>query len=75
MVVPTNKYVLPEIGSTDGARGNWLETLRRWLVKCPNCTEVRLVVGAQENESHVCRSCGHGFVITVLTRATGKPRA
>jgi len=39
------------------------ETLRRWLVKCPQCAEVRLVVGARENERYVCKDCGHSFTI------------
>jgi transposase-like protein len=42
------------------------ETLRRWLVKCPQCTEVRLVVGARENERYVCKDCGHSFTIRAL---------
>ena len=40
------------------------ETLRRWLVRCPQCTEARLVVGARENERYVCRDCGHSFTIS-----------
>jgi uncharacterized membrane protein YvbJ len=43
------------------------ETLRRWLVKCPQCTEVRLVVGARENERYVCKDCGHSFTISRTT--------
>ena len=45
------------------------ETLRRWLVKCPQCTEVRLVVGARENERYVCKDCGHSFTIRLSTAA------
>ncbi len=75
MVVPANRYVvLSEVEPTERSRGSWLERLRSWLVKCPNCLEVRLVVGAQVNESYVCRSCGHDFVITVSALATSKPR-
>jgi len=43
------------------------ETLRRWLVKCPQCAEVRLVVGARENERYVCKDCGHSFTISRST--------
>ena len=41
----------------------WLEILRRWVVQCPNCSETRLVVGAQENSRYVCKDCGYAFVI------------
>lgn len=41
----------------------WLETLHRWLVQCPQCSQVRLVVGAQENDRYVCKDCGHSFAI------------
>lgn len=64
MAVPENQYiVLPE--TTDGKkRGErWFEVLRRWLVKCPQCLEVRLVVGAHENDEYVCKDCGHRFRI------------
>lgn len=64
MAVPENQYiVLPEttVGKKRGER--WLETLRRWLVKCPQCSEVRLVVGAHENDQYVCKDCGHSFTI------------
>lgn len=64
MAVPENQYiVLPE--TTDGKkRGErWFEVLRRWLVKCPQCSEVRLVVGAHESDESVCKDCGHRFTI------------
>ena len=64
MAVPENQYiVLPE--TTDGKRRGerWFEVLRRWLVKCPQCSEVRLVVGAQENDEYVCKDCKHRFTI------------
>ncbi len=65
MAVPENQHiVLPEtiVGKKPGER--WSEVLRRWLVKCPQCLEVRLVVGAQENDQYVCKDCGHNFTIT-----------
>lgn len=45
------------------AEENWLEKLRQWLVQCPECSEVRLVVGAHERDRYVCKDCGHSFVI------------
>lgn len=47
-------------------------TLRRWLVKCPQCAEVRLVVGARENEPYVCKDCGHSFTIKLSIAANGE---
>ena len=46
-----------------GAAENWLEVLRQWLVRCPQCSEVRLVVGAHEKDRYICKDCGHSFVI------------
>ena len=37
--------------------------LRRWIVECPQCAQVWLVVGARERDDHVCKACGHGFPI------------
>lgn len=37
--------------------------LRRWIVECPRCAGVWLVVGAREKDGHVCKACGHRFVI------------
>jgi transcription elongation factor Elf1 len=75
MAVPENQYiVLPETidGKKRGER--WFEVLRRWLVKCPQCSEVRLVVGAHENDEYVCKNCGHRFTIefSVATKELGK---
>ena len=57
MALPENKFiVLPETRT--------FEILRRWLVQCPQCSEVRLVVGARENDQYVCKDCGHSFTIT-----------
>ena len=64
VAVPENQYiVLPEttVGKKRGER--WAEVLRRWVVKCPQCLEVRLVVGARENDQYVCKDCGHRFTI------------
>jgi len=43
---------------------SWLEMLRQWLVQCPQCSEVRLVVGAHEDDQYVCKDCGHSFSIS-----------
>ena len=51
------------IGELDGAEKSWLVSLRRWLVQCPQCTEVRLVVSARENDQYKCKQCGHDFTI------------
>jgi transcription elongation factor Elf1 len=52
---------------------SWLEILRRWLVQCPQCSEVRLVVGAHENDCYVCKDCGHSFAIKLSIAADAKP--
>ena len=46
-----------------GAEENWLEMLKQWLVQCPQCSEVRLVVGAHEKDRYICKDCGHSFAI------------
>jgi rRNA maturation endonuclease Nob1 len=62
----TKYVVLSQDGFTKPATERWRDTLRRWLVQCPNCAEVRLVVGARENERYVCKDCGHSFTIRAL---------
>ena len=58
-----NYIVLPEttVGKKRGEK--WLDVLKRWIVRCPECSEVRLVVGADENDEYVCKDCGHRFKI------------
>jgi hypothetical protein len=64
------KYVVfPEHELTEHARQSVPEILRRWLVKCPQCAEVRLVVGARENERYVCKDCGHSFTVRLSVAA------
>jgi hypothetical protein len=52
-------------------RDGWLDSLRRWLVECPQCAEVWLIVGARDNDGHTCKKCGHGFTIR-LSVPTGE---
>jgi len=64
-VLPENKFIVlagPTVEKRDADRP--FEMLRRWLVECPQCLEVRLVVGARENDRYVCKDCGHSFTIT-----------
>ena len=64
MALPENEYIVlsdATINTRNGKRP--FEILRRWLVQCPQCSEVRLVVGARENDQYVCKDCGHGFTI------------
>jgi len=65
--------VLPETTVGKKLGESWSEVLRRWLVQCPQCSEVRLVVGARENDRYVCKDCGHSFIITfsAITKAGG----
>ena len=51
-------------GARKVAAESWLEMLRQWLVQCPQCSEVRLVVGAHQNDQYVCKDCGHSFSIS-----------
>ena len=64
MALEKSEYVvLPEGNSRKNGRESWAEILRRWLVECPRCSEVWLVVGARENDRYICKDCGHTFVI------------
>jgi transposase-like protein len=60
----SNKYiVLPESNTEEKQGESWREILPRWLVRCPQCLEQWLVIGARENDRYVCKDCGHGFAI------------
>jgi ribosomal protein S27AE len=59
----SSSNALPDIGQSNGAGKSWLVTLRRWLVECPACGEVHLVVGARENDRYKCKQCGYDFTI------------
>lgn len=67
----TGYVVLPEGSAGKRAGDRWLELLRRWLVECPQCAVVWLVVGARENDRYICKDCGHGFVIRFLVARQG----
>jgi len=57
MALPENEYIVlseATINKRDGKRP--FEILRRWLVQCPQCSEVRLVVGAREDDQYVCKT-------------------
>lgn len=66
MAVPENNYIVL-LKTTAGKQRSerWLERLKKWLVQCPQCSEVRLVVGAKENDRYVCKDCGHSFAVQV----------
>jgi rRNA maturation endonuclease Nob1 len=63
MPLTGKKYVLSNTRSSKRPQRSSMEILRRWLVQCPKCLEVRIVVGARENDRYVCKDCGHSFVI------------
>jgi transposase-like protein len=64
METTSNKYIVLSESNTERKHGeSWRETLKRWLVRCPQCEEQWLVIGACENDRYVCRDCGHGFPI------------
>lgn len=52
-----------DTGKSVRAGESWLEMLRRWIVECPGCSELWLIVGARENDPYVCKTCGHAFSI------------
>jgi ribosomal protein S27AE len=62
-VGPSERIALTARETEKGAEGNWLEMLRQWLVQCPQCAEVRLVIGAHEKDRYLCKDCGHSFII------------
>jgi hypothetical protein len=65
--------VLTEGGPVKRADESWSKILRRWLVECPRCSEVWLVVGARENDRHLCKGCGHSFAVRFLIAPENDP--
>ena len=64
MSTTSDKYIVLAESDTEKKRGeSWREILKRWLVRCPQCEEQWLVIGARENDPYVCRDCGHDFSI------------
>jgi ribosomal protein S27AE len=63
-LVHSDYIALTDTGTRKATGGSWLEMLRKWLVQCPRCREVRLVVGAHEDDRYVCKDCGHSFFIS-----------
>ena len=55
--------VLPEARPFREGGESRIGMLRRLFVECPQCNEVWLVVGARENDRHMCKGCGHVFDI------------
>ena len=55
-------------------RDGWLDILRRWLVECPQCEEVWLIVGARNDDRHVCKECGHSFALKLSVK-TGESKS
>ena len=60
---PSDHVAFTAPGTTEGAKENWQDVLRQWRVQCPQCSEVRLVVGAHEKDRYICKDCGHSFII------------
>jgi transposase-like protein len=60
----SDSLALTHTKNRSGAGESWLEMLTQWLVQCPQCSEVRLVVGAREEDQYVCKDCGHSFSIS-----------
>ena len=68
----TAQSILAGEGTVRRKGESWPAMLRRWLVECPRCTQVWLVVGARENDRHVCKDCGHGFVVSLSSTRDGR---
>jgi len=73
MAVHENDYIVLLNTTAPKQRGQrWVERLRQWLVQCPQCSEVRLVVGARENDRYVCKDCGHSFTMKLSAVTNGE---
>jgi len=65
---PSEHTSLTATPTEKGMAKNWREMLKQWLVQCPECSVVRLVVGVQDKDQYRCRDCGHSFVIGFQSR-------
>jgi hypothetical protein len=75
MAMKEGRHIVLHIGRVEKRGGqSWLEILKRWLVECPQCTEVWLVVGAREDDSYICKDCGHSFAIKFSITPSDTPR-
>lgn len=64
MATTSSKYIVLSESNSERKQGaSWREILHRWLVRCPQCEELWLVIGARENDRYVCKDCGHVFPI------------
>ena len=43
------------------ARKGKREVLRSWTLRCPQCLQTWIVIGARVGEQHKCKSCNHSF--------------
>ena len=76
MAIKDEGYIVLQKSRIEKRAGeSWLEILKRWLVECPQCTEVWLVVGARENDPYICKDCGHSFAIKFSIRPSDTPKA
>jgi hypothetical protein len=71
----TGQSVLPGEGTARRKGESWPAILRRWLVECPQCSQVWLVVGTREKDRHVCKDCGHGFIVSFPPTPDGREAA
>ena len=76
MALNENRHIVLPRGRVEKRAGeSWLEILKRWLVECPQCAEVWLVVGARENERYVCKDFGHSFAIKFSITPSDSPQS
>lgn len=76
MAIKEGRYIVLQKDRVEKSGSqSWLEILKRWLVECPQCAEVWLVVGARENDPYICKDCGHSFAIKFSITASDSPRA
>lgn len=57
--------------SRRGVGGGRTAALRGHLVDCPRCAAVWLIPGAREDDRHVCKDCGEGFVVRFQRETEG----
>lgn len=71
MATTSNNYIVLSESNLQRKPGEgWRETLKRWMVRCPQCEKQWLVIGARENDRYVCKDCGHDFAIRLSVVST-----